>query len=96
MPGRDRREGFRLLYQFKGKEEMSKDPHAMIGLMKDLGFDRADINMVWYLSRNEPGMLSRFISGDYEDLKSAVMETAARTSLDADRLLALVQDMAGS
>ena len=63
--------------------------------MKDLGFDRTDINVMWYLSRNEPEMLSRLLSGDYEDLKTAVDETAARTSLDADRLLALFHDVAG-
>ena len=96
MPGKDRKEGFRLLFQCKGREELSKDPRSMIGLMKDLGFDRTDINVMWYLSRNEPGMLSRLLSGDYEDLKTAVDEIAARTSLDAERLLALFQDVAGS
>ena len=70
MPISERRRKFEMLFNYRSRRELAEDLHLMRGLMKDLGFERRDVNIVWYLTRNSPETLEKALKGDYENLET--------------------------
>ena len=57
MPISERRRKFEMMFDYRSRRELAEDLRLMRGLMKDLGFERQDVNIVWYLTRNSPETL---------------------------------------
>ena len=95
MPISERRRKFEMLFDYRSRREMAGSLHMMRSMMRDLGFERRDVNMVWYLSRNSPETLERTLTGEFDELETLASEAASKTYLDKETLLGLLQDMAG-
>ncbi len=88
-----RKQRFEKIFSMKSRDEFALNPKELLGYMMDLGFDRRDINMVWYLCHSSHDTLQKVIAGKCE-IESVIDELSLKTRLNKQLLQTMFEDLA--